>query len=98
MANPNPLGSLRTPKSIGFPSSPVGQPHIFGVPLPPPPNAATPHCCPTDTPQWPKEKVTPVEVEEGDPVVLPCDPPESAVPPKIYWLNSGECPNPTVPH
>lgn len=41
-----------------------------------------------NTPQWPKEKVTPVEVEEGDPVVLPCDPPESAVPPKIYWLNS----------
>ncbi|NXA16549.1 NGCA protein, partial [Sapayoa aenigma] len=41
-----------------------------------------------DTPQWPKEKVTPVEVEEGDPVVLPCDPPKSAVPPKIYWLNS----------
>ncbi|NXM71111.1 NGCA protein, partial [Serilophus lunatus] len=41
-----------------------------------------------DTPQWPKEKVTPVEVEEGDPVVLPCDPPKSAVAPKIYWLNS----------
>ncbi|XP_054033254.1 neural cell adhesion molecule L1 [Dryobates pubescens] len=41
-----------------------------------------------NTPQWPKEKVTPVEVEEGDPVVLPCDPPKSAVPPKIYWLNS----------
>uniref|UniRef100_A0A8V5GZ41 Neural cell adhesion molecule L1 n=1 Tax=Melopsittacus undulatus TaxID=13146 RepID=A0A8V5GZ41_MELUD len=41
-----------------------------------------------NTPQWPKEKVLPVEVEEGDPVVLPCDPPKSAVPPKIYWLNS----------
>ncbi|XP_068780304.1 neural cell adhesion molecule L1 isoform X2 [Struthio camelus] len=41
-----------------------------------------------NTPQWHKEKLTPVEVEEGDPVVLPCDPPESAVPPKIYWLNS----------
>ncbi|NXV24966.1 NGCA protein, partial [Cepphus grylle] len=41
-----------------------------------------------NTPQWPKEKVMPVEVEEGDPVVLPCDPPKSAVPPKIYWLNS----------
>ncbi|XP_050196672.1 neuronal-glial cell adhesion molecule-like, partial [Myiozetetes cayanensis] len=44
--------------------------------------------CSPDTPQWPKEKVTPVKVEEGDPVVLPCDPPKSAVPPKIYWLNS----------
>ncbi|XP_032939431.1 LOW QUALITY PROTEIN: neural cell adhesion molecule L1 [Catharus ustulatus] len=41
-----------------------------------------------NTPQWPKEKVTPVQVDEGDPVVLPCDPPRSAVPPKIYWLNS----------
>ncbi|XP_030330140.1 neural cell adhesion molecule L1 isoform X2 [Strigops habroptila] len=41
-----------------------------------------------NTPQWPKEKVLPVEVEEGDPVVLPCDPPKSAVSPKIYWLNS----------
>ncbi|XP_053908237.1 neural cell adhesion molecule L1 isoform X2 [Cuculus canorus] len=40
------------------------------------------------TPQWPKEKLQPVEVEEGDPVVLPCDPPKSAVPPKFYWLNS----------
>ncbi|XP_064557245.1 neuronal-glial cell adhesion molecule-like [Zonotrichia leucophrys gambelii] len=39
-------------------------------------------------PQWPKEKVTPVTVEEGDPVVLPCEPPPSAVAPKIYWLNS----------
>ncbi|XP_074872337.1 neural cell adhesion molecule L1 isoform X2 [Carettochelys insculpta] len=40
------------------------------------------------TPQWPKEKVTPLEVEEGESVVLPCNPPASAVPPKIYWLNS----------
>ncbi|KYO34889.1 neuronal cell adhesion molecule isoform C [Alligator mississippiensis] len=40
------------------------------------------------TPQWPKEKVTPVEVEEGASVVLPCDPPPSAVLPRIYWLNS----------
>ncbi|KAM6307728.1 LOW QUALITY PROTEIN: neural cell adhesion molecule L1, partial [Podargus strigoides] len=41
-----------------------------------------------NTPQWPKEKVLPVVVEEGDPVVLPCDPPKSAEPPKFYWLNS----------
>ncbi|KAM6106896.1 LOW QUALITY PROTEIN: neural cell adhesion molecule L1 [Phoenicopterus ruber ruber] len=40
-----------------------------------------------NTPQWPKEKVMPVEVEEGDPVVLPCDPPRACAP-KIYWLNS----------
>ncbi|XP_044856555.1 neural cell adhesion molecule L1, partial [Mauremys mutica] len=40
------------------------------------------------TPQWPKEKVSPLEVEEGESVILPCNPPASAVPPKIYWLNS----------
>uniref|UniRef100_A0A8C8RPQ4 L1 cell adhesion molecule n=1 Tax=Pelusios castaneus TaxID=367368 RepID=A0A8C8RPQ4_9SAUR len=46
------------------------------------------HVITESTPQWPKEKVTPFEVEEGESVVLPCDPPISAVPPKIYWLNS----------
>ncbi|NXH41659.1 NGCA protein, partial [Dicaeum eximium] len=46
------------------------------------------HLIAENTPQWPKEKVRPVQVEEGDPVVLPCEPPKSAVPPKIYWLNS----------
>uniref|UniRef100_A0A452HLB7 Uncharacterized protein n=1 Tax=Gopherus agassizii TaxID=38772 RepID=A0A452HLB7_9SAUR len=40
------------------------------------------------TPQWPKEKVLPLEVEEGESVILPCNPPASAMPPKIYWLNS----------
>ncbi|KAM4879998.1 LOW QUALITY PROTEIN: neural cell adhesion molecule L1, partial [Sylvia borin] len=40
-----------------------------------------------NTPQWPKEKVSPVRVEEGHPVVLPCDP-RGAPAPKIYWLNS----------
>nr|XP_028567318.1 neural cell adhesion molecule L1 isoform X3 [Podarcis muralis] len=39
-------------------------------------------------PQWPKEKVAPIAVEEGTHTVLPCNPPESAVPPKIYWLNN----------
>ncbi|XP_006877252.1 PREDICTED: neural cell adhesion molecule L1 isoform X1 [Chrysochloris asiatica] len=39
-------------------------------------------------PKWPKETVKPVEVEEGEPVVLPCDPPPSAEPPRIYWMNS----------
>lgn len=31
-----------------------------------------------------------MEVEEGASVVLPCDPPPSAVLPRIYWLNSRE--------
>ncbi|XP_061470237.1 neural cell adhesion molecule L1 isoform X1 [Rhineura floridana] len=39
-------------------------------------------------PQWPKEKVAPITVEEGTHTVLPCNPPASAVSPKIYWLNS----------
>ncbi|XP_015267838.1 PREDICTED: neural cell adhesion molecule L1-like, partial [Gekko japonicus] len=39
-------------------------------------------------PQWPKESVAPVEVEEGDPAVLPCNSPTSAFSPRIYWLNS----------
>ncbi|XP_058146939.1 neural cell adhesion molecule L1 isoform X3 [Dasypus novemcinctus] len=39
-------------------------------------------------PKWPKETVKPVEVEEGEPVVLPCHPPPSAEPPRIYWMNS----------
>ncbi|XP_060108530.1 neural cell adhesion molecule L1 [Heteronotia binoei] len=39
-------------------------------------------------PQWPKEIVAPVEVEEGDSAVLPCNPPTSALSARIYWLNS----------
>ncbi|KAL8164403.1 UNVERIFIED_CONTAM: hypothetical protein K2H54_050538, partial [Gekko kuhli] len=39
-------------------------------------------------PQWPKESVAPVEVEEGDSAVLPCNSPTSAFSPRIYWLNS----------
>ncbi|XP_042304789.1 neural cell adhesion molecule L1 isoform X3 [Sceloporus undulatus] len=40
------------------------------------------------SPQWPKEKVAPITVEEGTHTILPCNPPTSAVHPKIYWLNS----------
>ncbi|XP_031801054.1 neural cell adhesion molecule L1 isoform X3 [Sarcophilus harrisii] len=39
-------------------------------------------------PKWPKEKVQPFEVEEGQSVVLPCNPPASVVQPRIYWMNS----------
>ncbi|XP_074056688.1 neural cell adhesion molecule L1 isoform X2 [Macrotis lagotis] len=39
-------------------------------------------------PKWPKEKVQPFEVEEGQSVILPCNPPSSAVRPRIYWMNS----------
>ncbi|XP_017900555.1 PREDICTED: neural cell adhesion molecule L1 isoform X1 [Capra hircus] len=40
------------------------------------------------TPKWPKETVKPVEVEEGESVILPCHPPPSAEPLRIYWMNS----------
>ncbi|XP_003802590.1 neural cell adhesion molecule L1 isoform X1 [Otolemur garnettii] len=39
-------------------------------------------------PKWPKETVKPVEVEEGESVILPCHPPPSAEPLRIYWMNS----------
>ncbi|XP_025021470.1 neural cell adhesion molecule L1 isoform X2 [Python bivittatus] len=38
--------------------------------------------------QWRKEEVAPITAEEGTHTVLPCNPPTSADPPKIYWLNS----------
>ncbi|XP_018427443.1 PREDICTED: neural cell adhesion molecule L1-like [Nanorana parkeri] len=40
------------------------------------------------TPKWQKENIEPVETEEGDAVELPCNPPKSAVPPRIFWMNS----------
>lgn len=43
-------------------------------------------------PKWPKENVKPVEVEEGESVILPCHPPPSAEPLRIYWMNSSACP------
>ncbi|KAM4020334.1 neural cell adhesion molecule L1 isoform 2-T2 [Anomaloglossus baeobatrachus] len=39
------------------------------------------------TPKWQKENIEPVEAEEGDSVELPCNPPKSAVPPRIFWMN-----------
>ncbi|KAG8516838.1 Neural cell adhesion molecule L1-like protein, partial [Galemys pyrenaicus] len=40
-----------------------------------------------DIPKFPKEKIEPLEVEEGDPVVLPCSPPQGLPPLHIYWMN-----------
>ncbi|XP_056396453.1 neural cell adhesion molecule L1 [Hyla sarda] len=40
------------------------------------------------TPKWQKETIQPVTAEEGDSVVLACNPPKSAVPPRIFWMNS----------
>nr|XP_011735930.1 neural cell adhesion molecule L1-like protein isoform X3 [Macaca nemestrina] len=38
-------------------------------------------------PKFPKEKIDPLEVEEGDPIVLPCNPPTGLPPLHIYWMN-----------
>ncbi|XP_074390104.1 neuronal-glial cell adhesion molecule-like isoform X2 [Zonotrichia albicollis] len=48
-------------------------------------------------PQWPKEKVTPVTVEEGDPVVLPCEPPRAPWPPRSTGSTAGSCTLPRMP-
>jgi neuropilin 2 len=41
-------------------------------------------------PKFPKEKIDPLEVEEGDPIVLPCNPPKGLPPLHIYWMNIGK--------
>ncbi|XP_037656428.1 neural cell adhesion molecule L1-like protein isoform X3 [Choloepus didactylus] len=38
-------------------------------------------------PKFPKEKIDPLEVEEGDPIVFPCNPPKGLPPLHIYWMN-----------
>ncbi|KAM9592703.1 neural cell adhesion molecule L1-like protein isoform 3-T3 [Trichechus inunguis] len=38
-------------------------------------------------PKFPKEKIDPLEVEEGDSIVLPCNPPKGLPPLHIYWMN-----------
>ncbi|XP_075839440.1 neural cell adhesion molecule L1-like protein isoform X3 [Microtus pennsylvanicus] len=38
-------------------------------------------------PKFPKEKIEPMDVEEGDSIVLPCNPPKGLPPLHIYWMN-----------
>ncbi|KAM4882718.1 neural cell adhesion molecule L1-like protein isoform 2-T6 [Thomomys bottae] len=38
-------------------------------------------------PKFPKEKIEPLEVEEGDSIVLNCNPPKGLPPLHIYWMN-----------
>ncbi|XP_003363092.1 neural cell adhesion molecule L1-like protein isoform X1 [Equus przewalskii] len=40
-----------------------------------------------NVPKFPKEKIEPLEVEEGDAIVLPCNPPKGLPPLHIYWMN-----------
>lgn len=39
-----------------------------------------------DVPKFPKENLEPLEVEEGQPFVLKCDPPSGIPPLQIYWM------------
>lgn len=38
-------------------------------------------------PKFPKEVLDPVVVQAGEPIILSCNPPESAVPRQIYWMS-----------
>lgn len=44
-----------------------------------------------DVPKFPKETIDPVEVEEGQPFVLRCNPPTGIPPLQIYWMTISEC-------
>uniref|UniRef100_A0A3B4A423 Ig-like domain-containing protein n=1 Tax=Periophthalmus magnuspinnatus TaxID=409849 RepID=A0A3B4A423_9GOBI len=39
-------------------------------------------------PLWPKEQLKPVQVAEGAPLVLPCNPPPGLPPPITFWMSS----------
>ncbi|TKS77446.1 L1-like protein Close -like protein of L1 Processed neural cell adhesion molecule [Collichthys lucidus] len=40
-------------------------------------------------PKFLKEKPSPIVVEEGDPIILHCNPPEGVAPRQIYWMSIG---------
>ncbi|KAL2104146.1 hypothetical protein ACEWY4_001014 [Coilia grayii] len=42
-----------------------------------------------NVPKFPKEKLPLVEVEEGQPIVLECNPPDGIPPLQIYWMTLG---------
>lgn len=39
-----------------------------------------------DVPKFPKETLDPVVVEEGQPLILKCNPPKGIPPLQIYWM------------
>uniref|UniRef100_A0A3B3Y3L8 Neurofascin homolog (chicken) a n=1 Tax=Poecilia mexicana TaxID=48701 RepID=A0A3B3Y3L8_9TELE len=43
-------------------------------------------------PLWPKEVLAPVQVVEGSPLVLTCNPPPGLPPPLIFWMDSNMTP------
>ncbi|KAE8583409.1 hypothetical protein XENTR_v10020505 [Xenopus tropicalis] len=46
------------------------------------------HVITESTPKWQKELIRPLDIEEGASLILPCNPPKSAVPPRVIWMNS----------
>lgn len=40
----------------------------------------------SDVPKFPKETIDPVVVEEGQPFILKCNPPDGIPPLQIYWM------------
>lgn len=47
-------------------------------------------CLLPDVPKFPKEKIDPLVVEEGQPFVLECNPPSGIPPLQIYWMTIGQ--------
>ncbi|XP_070696002.1 cell adhesion molecule L1-like a isoform X2 [Pempheris klunzingeri] len=43
----------------------------------------------SSVPKFPKENIPPIAVEEGDPIILHCNPPEGVAPRQIYWMSIG---------
>ncbi|KAJ8400197.1 hypothetical protein AAFF_G00398910 [Aldrovandia affinis] len=43
-------------------------------------------------PLWPKEILEPVQVTEGSPLILACNPPPGLPPPLTFWMNSAMLP------
>lgn len=46
-----------------------------------------------DVPKFPKETIEPIVVEEGEPIVLKCNPPEGVAPRQIFWMSVGKTRN-----
>ncbi|XP_041444507.1 neuronal cell adhesion molecule isoform X15 [Xenopus laevis] len=40
------------------------------------------------SPLWTKEKIEPIIVQQGVPLVLPCNPPKGLPPPLIFWMDN----------
>ncbi|KPP74017.1 neural cell adhesion molecule L1-like protein-like, partial [Scleropages formosus] len=46
----------------------------------------------SNSPKFPKEKIDPIVVEDGQSVVLECNPPSGIPPRTIYWMTIGDIP------